>query len=160
MINNIIILEGIDRVGKSTLANIISNTFNIPIYKHIYNTNPENMNNNLETQKMFEILNVYNKNIIFNRFNWSDYVYGTLERNYINAEFNLNSLNNKLLKLNTIFILINPTDLFKSELEYGKPLKNHLKLFNQIYNNYQGIKHKTSYNNFNNTLTWLKNMLL
>ena len=31
----IIIIEGIDRVGKTTLANMLSERFNIPIYKQV-----------------------------------------------------------------------------------------------------------------------------
>ena len=46
----IIIIEGIDRVGKTTLANMLSERFNIPIYK-IYLDNLEVVNQKLDYVK-------------------------------------------------------------------------------------------------------------
>ena len=115
----IIIVEGIDRVGKTTLCNKLSQKTNIPIYKH-KKSNYSEMKNDIETDVMIQLIDLYkllNGNIIFDRFHWSDFVYGALERNYsiANAYNNINIIESKL-KDNAIIIYVKPTDINKSSI--------------------------------------------
>mgnify|MGYP002869187418 CR=1 FL=1 len=88
----VIIIEGIDRVGKSTLAEKLSEQFNIPIFKQTrLGGNNEDGNNSDE----YTILNYgralglvdfwnsesFNDNIIVDRFHWTEAVYSLCDRN-------------------------------------------------------------------------------
>ena len=84
----LIIVEGIDRVGKTTLCNMLKDKLGFKIYKHKNNNfNYSKMDNDNETDKMLQLLDLYEQigsdvNIVFDRFHWSDFVYGKIERNY------------------------------------------------------------------------------
>lgn len=123
----IIIVEGIDRVGKTTLCNKLHERLNIPIYKHDKSKlDYSDMSNESETLKMLHLLDEYD-NIIFDRFHWSDYVYGTIERNYNKkqAVLNLLLIQSKLLLKNARLIYIKPIDLSMSSNQHGKSLVKH-----------------------------------
>ena len=124
------IVEGIDRVGKTTLANKLSTKLQIPIYKH----NNESfdyslMDNTNETDKMIQLLDLYSflsGDIIFDRFNWSDFVYGILLRSYDveRATENLRLINNKLAQLDAKIIYVQPTDIAWSSKMHGSDLSS------------------------------------
>ena len=135
----IIIVEGVDRVGKTTLCNALSNETSIPIYKH-HNIvmNYSDMDNSNETDKMLQLIDVCNithSSIIFDRFHFSDYVYGTLERGYdtISSIENLKLIDNVLRRSNALLILMRPTDIKKSSEEHGKDLTLYFKLMQNAY---------------------------
>ena len=81
---------------------------------------------------MYEILG---GNIIFDRFHWSDYVYGALERNYDTTESskNIEKIEEKLLKNNAIIVYIRPTDIEESSRQHGKNLDKYNKLMELCY---------------------------
>lgn len=136
----IIIVEGIDRVGKTTLCQKISETIKLPIYKHIGDFKYDKMDNDNETDKMLQILEICRLSdtyIIFDRFHLTDYIYGVLERNYsldkalknfVQIEEFLNKMSNKV-----ILILMQPTDVKKSSEEHGKDLSKHKDMFFDLY---------------------------
>lgn len=132
----IIIVEGIDRVGKSTLCKMISDEYKIPTYTHIGKRDFSKINNDIETDKFFQILEICklsNSFIVFDRLYFSDYIYGLLERNYDkdNADKNFSNLDIFIEKnlSNAILILVVPTDIESSSKEHGKSLNEHNRLF-------------------------------
>jgi thymidylate kinase len=123
----VIIIEGIDRVGKTTLCNKLHEATGYEVYKHFGDFDYSKMDNDNETDKMLQMLEIARigkANIIFDRFHCSDFVYGTIERKYnrVKAIENLTKINEKLVQMNAIIIFMDPTDLDKSSKEHGKNL--------------------------------------
>ena len=136
----IIIVEGIDRVGKTTLVNKLKESTGFPVFKHDGSffdySKMDNMN---ETDKMVQLLEfakVTNKpSVIFDRFHASDFVYGSLERGYNEkeAECNFNRIEFAMQGLQVAFVLVNPTDIEWSSKQHGKDLKLHQASFRSIF---------------------------
>ncbi|WP_291632232.1 hypothetical protein [Clostridium sp.] len=152
----IIIVEGIDRVGKTTLCNKLQKELQLQIFKHKNKDfDYKKMDNENETDKMLQLLqlNSYCKEtaIIFDRFCWSDIVYGTLERNYDMAEAmrNLDKIEIELVKQNALIILMESEDLIRSSLEHGANLKQYDILFEKIYKISRVKRVKCSYTKIN-----------
>lgn len=150
----LIIVEGISRVGKTTLCNKLKDTFNIPIYKH--NTSLIDYNKMVddnEVEKMLCMLDVYKtiqSNIIFDRFHFSNAVYGVLLRNYNKTTafenvFKIESYIKKL-NINSILIKVSPNNIEESSKQYGKDLKCYEDLMSQLYENSILDKYNCDYN--------------
>ena len=135
----IIIVEGIDRVGKSTLCEMLTKEFNIPIHKHNGYLKYSELKNTEETDKvlsMLEILNETNGDIIFDRLYFSDYVYGLIERDYPirEAALNLIMLDKYASEMKDVFLIyVLPTDVERSSREHGKDLKQYDNLFSVAF---------------------------
>lgn len=153
--NKIIIIEGISRVGKTTLCNKINKLYNIPIYKHNSKIiNYSEMNDKNETEKMLVMLDVYRTipgNIIFDRFHFSNAVYGILLRNYnVNKSIdNIKIIENYIKSINSrcILIKVSPTDINESSRQYGKDLTQFEYYFQKLYNISILEKYECNYNN-------------
>lgn len=159
----IIIVEGIDRVGKTTLCKKLSKELQMPIYKHKNNQfDYKLMDNNNETDKMLQLLDLYqilNGDVIFDRFHWSDYVYGNIERNYdgYKSSSNVNIIENKLKNMEAIIIYIKPTDLEESSRQHGKDLFKYDKLMDLCYNMCKLKKIKCNYSSIDKIVEEIKN---
>ena len=161
----IVVVEGIDRVGKTTLCNKLKNEFNIPIHKYNGIINYSEMNNREETDKMLmtvQILQETNSDIILDRFNFSDYVYGITERDYgfVAASRWLTIIDEKLSSLEDVFlILVEPTNLERSSKEHGKDLSLHKKLFDDLFKESRiKNKWKCTYNTLNEAIMFIKSV--
>lgn len=134
----IIIVEGIDRVGKTTLVNKLQKRLNLSIYKH-KNTviDYDQMDNINETDKLLQLVDVCNccnSSIIFDRFHLSETIYGILNRNYIvHKAINNFHLVDDALANNAILILVQPTSIERSSLEHGSNLYYHNMMFNAFF---------------------------
>lgn len=160
----IIIVEGVDRVGKTTLCNALSNTLNIPIYKHSQRfMNYSDMDNINETDKMLHLLDLcslVNADVIFDRFHFSDYAYGIIERQYDNttATRNLLMLDSALACMNAIMILMQPTDLISSSKQHGKDLKPYFDLMEKAYAISSTFIYTCNYNHINDIVNEIKEL--
>jgi len=146
----IVIVEGIDRVGKTTLINKIVKELGFIKYEGIEKYDKINSKNfyltqRIETEKLFaatSVLKAIDKmkgNIIIDRFHVSEYVYGLCERGYFNSEcFEVDDI---LGSLNTTLILVRPKDIKQSIKEHGKDLYRHSLLFENFCQE-TSIKHK------------------
>lgn len=143
----LIIIEGIDRVGKTTLCNKVAKECCIPIYRHVGVRDFSKIKNSEETDKFKQIVNICtitNANIILDRFHLSDYVYGIIERGYDKKE----ALHNKQevesymhnIKAKVILVLVSPNNLKRSSQEHGKSLVEHNKLFVKAFEESKIIK--------------------
>lgn len=138
----IIIVEGIDRVGKSTLCNKLSKELRMPIYKHDNKQfDYSAMDNENETDKMLQLIDLYgilNGDVIFDRFHMSDLVYGIMLRNYNvqSASKNYKLIDDRLSGLwrqEAILILVKPTDIEKSSHEHGTDLTEYDRLMQAAF---------------------------
>jgi len=163
----IIIVEGIDRVGKTTLCNILSKKFNLPIYKHIGDFEYSRMDNDNETDKFLQILEICRLSetyIIFDRFHLTDYIYGVLGRNYSidKALKNFVQIEEFLNKMSdgVILIFMQPTDLERSSKEHGSDLSKHNAMFFDLYK-ISKIKNKfqCSYNTMNEAIEYIQTVI-
>lgn len=154
MLPNIIIVEGIDRVGKTTLVNKIVEEYGYKIFKAEL---PELINGYDEIIKMKAILSILklleNDKIIFDRFHFTEYVYGALERDYLNLD--VISIDQELAKLNSLFIYMKPTDINKSSEEHGSDLTKHDVLFDALYLMSDIEKMKCNYNSMDKIIKYL-----
>jgi thymidylate kinase len=129
----IIIVEGIDRVGKTTLCNKLSKELGIKIFKD----NPVHYSSGLKevyTEKVKTLVNMqecFNNDFISDRLHLTEYVYGFCEREYCNMEmFNVDE---QLSKMDCILILVTPVYIERSSKEHGKDLKLHSILMDTFY---------------------------
>ena len=139
----IIIVEGIDRVGKTTLCNKLSKELSIPIYKHNNEQfSYSRMDNDNETDKMLQLIDLYSildGDLIFDRFHISDLVYGTMLRNYnmqsagINYKLIDDRLSNLCFGQEAILILVKPTNIEKSSHEHGADLVEYDRLMQTAF---------------------------
>ena len=156
----IIIVDGIDRVGKTTLCNMLSEALNYPVGKDDsrYAKTYDDMLINAEKDNTF--VNLIEQgcldNVIFDRFHFTEYVYGVIDRGYYNLY--MQDIDERLGELNNIFlILVKPTNIDKSSREHGKSLLRHSEMFYKLYKNTK-IKNKmiVDYNMFSETVSYIK----
>ena len=107
----IVILEGLERTGKSTVAEILENNFGFIRFKdhnHLRSMDLSSIANRLDsTLSMLVSLDKAGKNIVLDRFHISELIYGTNDRGYRDYDFNhiyyidevLSHLNTKLYLL-------------------------------------------------------------
>jgi hypothetical protein len=74
-------------------------------------------------------------------------VYGLLERNYQNKE--MYKIDEYLALMNSLLILVQPTDLVRSSIEHGSDLTNHNTCFELLYDLSEMKKVKMNYENIN-----------
>ena len=151
----IIIVEGIDRVGKTTLCHKLSDVTGYPIYKYHGDVSYDKMDSDNETDKMLQLINVLSIarmqgkeiNLIFDRFSWSDFAYGVTNRNYNveHAVANFIKIDKALKDIGANVILVRPTDIERSSREHGSDLSTKNRLFNQCYIIASCIKFECNY---------------
>ena len=107
----IVILEGLERTGKSTVAEILENNFGFIRFKdhnHLRFMDLKSIANRLDsTLSMLVSLDKAGKNIVLDRFHISELIYGTNDRGYRDYDFDhiyyidevLSHLNTKLYLL-------------------------------------------------------------
>ena len=164
----IIIIDSIDRVGKTTLANKLAERLNARIYKHsIKNGDYSEMKDDSETCAMFALINlanVYRDQItIFDRFHLSNTIYGMIKRNYdvVTSSRNFNAVDSALSEFDDVYLIkVNPTDIDRSSMEHGSDLRPYYELFNKLFANSK-IKNKfeTDYFGIDDLVDTLSNII-
>lgn len=142
----IIIIEGIDRVGKTTLANKLSKELNIPVFKKdriggkkdiTYDSMALNFGNATGLLDMWNWKG-FKQDIIVDRFHWTESVYGSIER-HPETSFYMDIIE-KVMELNKekyLMVYMRPTSIERSSEEHGKDLSEHLKRFDELATNTQ-----------------------
>lgn len=160
--SNIIIVEGIDRVGKTTLCSqIIAKQNKYKIVKYDSQIiKCKDRQNDYETDKSLLTLEMCKKFdcwALFDRLHLSDYVYGIVQRNYNKRKAYENfQLIEKYINQNfenATLILVKPTDIKRSSEEHGRKLSEHEMWFEDIFE-LSKIKNKITcdYNTIDNTI--------
>ena len=132
----IVIVEGIDRVGKTTLCNMLVDE-GFKYFKDVYfdgvpitrKIASEKLRTTLEFLKLFK-----DENIVVDRLHITEFAYGALERNYTSSEVEF--IDKELALLDAVLILVNPInaeDLDRASRVHGKDLTIHNSIFNTFY---------------------------
>lgn len=163
----VIIIEGIDRVGKTTLANMLSERFNIPIYKqeriggNEIQLNMSCRNNGRLMKSSNLLMNYtrartlvdfwnwmgYNENIIMDRFHWTEAVYGFVDRHNPEVRTMMENIEAEMLKQKDKYLIIQvmPVDIKWSSRQHGSDLTRHQKEFDDLYNKSKMNKYRCTY---------------
>lgn len=141
----IIIIEGIDRVGKTTLANKLSKELNIPVFKKdrigkkdtTYDSMIVNFGNASGLLDMWNWKG-FKQDIIVDRFHWTESVYGSIER-HPETSFYMDIIEKSMLlnKEKYLMVYMRPTSIERSSEEHGKDLSEYLKRFDELATNTQ-----------------------
>lgn len=162
----IVIVEGIDRVGKTTLCEMIEEKYksimDIKVFKDDTRYVHNHLNKEVNTEKDNTMVNLIEagviKNIIFDRFHITEFVYGVVERSYKNIDMydidrRLSEIGTKDLKNEdsddidvgmttdgklpneVVLIYVVPVDIKLSSEKHGYNLERHLKWYNDFYDN-------------------------
>lgn len=150
----IIIVEGIDRVGKTTICEKIIEEFSNR-GKHIirfrddtrYHGGHESMD--INTEKINTLQSMIEEgivdNVILDRYHLTEFVYGSCDRGYLNIDMlDIDRrLRNYELVSGTVIVLIvvEPIDVIESSKEHGSDLSVHAALFEKMYNLSQ-VRHR------------------
>ena len=107
----IVILEGLERTGKSTIAEILENNFGFIRFKdhnHLRFMDLKSIANRLDsTLSMLVSLDKAGKNIVLDRFHISELIYGTNDRGYRDYDFeHIYYIDEVLSHLNTKLYLL------------------------------------------------------
>lgn len=130
----VIIVEGIDRIGKTTLCKELSEKLNIPIYKEDKAWERTQEGNRRSQMSLLNLCRVTNCNVIFDRLFTSEYIYGMIDRKNDEAKSRdifWESLAECLKIKNVVYIGMNPTNIEKSSSEHGADLLKHVQCFSE-----------------------------
>lgn len=176
-----IIIEGIDRVGKTTLANKISEELGIKILNDPYmqysylsfneeliaSEKVKESHNDIEIniERMNAFLNYYEQfgnkqqQFIVDRFHVSELVYGWCDRGYLALE-PFEKIDRRLMNLDTIIMYVEPTNLQWSSKQHGKDLYAHHRMFEVIMEtNVKCAVIKCNYNTLNEAVCKVHNVV-
>ena len=129
----IVVVEGVDRAGKTTVANALSKALKIPVFRNKefgFDTESHERGAGYEIQKMWLMINMVealDADVIFDRLHLSEFVYGLIERGYVNN--NVWKVDERLSSLGAIIVHVKPYDIESSSLLHGKDLTAHEKEF-------------------------------
>lgn len=162
--SKIIIVEGIDRVGKTTLIDKIIKELKyakfIPANADLSYRGYPSLAKIIETEKSFATLATLaaledtDYKIIFDRFHISEYVYGKVDRGYINLDcFHLDEV---LAQLNALLIFVHPTDIDRSSREHGGSLNEHYEAFLEFIDGTKLQKLECNYDTIDETVETLR----
>lgn len=110
----IVILEGLERTGKTTVAEILENNFGFISFKdhnHLMEMDPSFIANRLDaTLSMITALDKANVDVVLDRFHLSELIYATYYRGYNRTNFqHIKYIDEVLSHLNTKLILLERT---------------------------------------------------
>lgn len=157
----IIIVEGIDRVGKSTFCKRLNEATGYKVFRDDFRYfKKEYKDQMVNEEKGNTFVNLVEQgvvnNAILDRFHWSEFVYGALERghacgNVFDIERRFANCNEKV-----IIVLVAPTDIAESSNQHGKDLSKHAKLFESLYDQCELESYKITYKDIPNLVQLLK----
>lgn len=135
----IIIVEGIDRVGKSTLCDML-HTEGYKLLDSKIHTSPFSVTSDIFDRlqeertvaqaQLLTLLDVSEK-IVIDRFHLSQIVYGAINR-HRDTQYHMLRLEEMLVQ-NSILVYIRPTDITESNKQHGSNLEQHLAYFDKLF---------------------------
>jgi len=140
----VIVVEGIDRVGKSTLVNLLNKRTGYKVFKKdreyvnglgSYSKDVDAfINYGTIISNIHAINNGYMDNIIFDRFQWTEAVYGYIDRKNKSSYYLMKKAEKKMLYDKWLMVYVRPTDIKRSSAEHGKDLSAHLGMYENMVN--------------------------
>lgn len=127
----VIIVEGIDRVGKTTLVEKICQVTGYKRFRDDFRyMTDENPYGNIQvnTEKINTLMNLIEQglvdNVVLDRFHFTEDVYGLYDRDYNNSS--MVDVDKRLGKLdNVVLVWVQATDVARSSMEHGRDLSWH-----------------------------------
>lgn len=154
-----VLIEGIDRVGKTILANRIKKELDIPVYHDIHKF-PFERKANIE--KMWTLLNAIKcfgvENVVLDRFHATEYVYGKM-RFECEYEDELKELDDEIYMMGFIVIYVKPINVERSSNEHGSDLFKHEQEFMNFWSNSRNVPIVVDYNDIANDFEKIKEKL-
>jgi len=133
----VIIVEGIDRIGKTTLCNALSKKLGFPIYKELGVEKKSREGNVRSQMALIGLCQKTDCNVIFDRMFTSECVYGMIDRGYP-IKYAINDFNCALAEAakipHLVYVGMKSTDIKKSSAEHGKELSKHECMFDTMQN--------------------------
>ena len=139
----IIIVEGIDRVGKTTLANKLDTELGIDVLKmdraggNNSSTYDSAYKNFIRMMTLVEFWNWngFDQDIVIDRFHWTEAVYSKVDRNNDKPLELMKVVENSMLlhRNKYVIVQVQPTDIERSSSEHGSDLSEHEALFDKLY---------------------------
>lgn len=129
----IVIVEGVDRVGKTTLCNMLQSV-GFEYFKDQWVIGGEVR---LSQEKMFSVgkldttiallrqLHQRGINVVVDRLHITEWVYGKLSRGYEPDPVHMNAIDRALAALNPTLVYVKPEDIEASSKQHGKNLEAH-----------------------------------
>lgn len=143
----IVVLDGIDRVGKTTIANLLCNKLGFKCLKIAnefpYDDQAHNVDINAAIIGMLNIVDREKENIVIDRFIMTEFVYGIIDRedDEVLAFEVFTRQASELSKLdNVIMAWVEPYDIDMSIALHGSDLKRHNSMFEHTFMLYEGNK--------------------
>ena len=155
----IIIVEGVDRVGKTTLCEKLEDELGYKRFRDDFRYYGNYKQKSINTEKINTLMNLieggFIDNIILDRFHLTEYVYGDIERGYENKD--MLDIDTRLSKLdNVLLVYISPTDVEKSSEQHGKDLRRHERGMQRFLNKSKLQKINISYNDMDVAIEMIK----
>ena len=156
-----IIVEGIDRVGKTTLVNLLKEKTGWPVLddSYLYETEDMRKDKRVNVEKIKTIVNFardVSDKFIVDRLHWSEMIYGYCDRGYDNVVPVLD-IEDELVKVGAKIILVVPTDIESSSKQHGKDLSKHAKIFEAVFDDSKMKKFRCDYNTLSDAVRWVMN---
>ena len=162
----IIIVEGIDRVGKTTLVNKLNDKLKNVIKLKDYNVCSKDYTDEdfsqfslgkLDTSVAFlKQLSEQGFNIIIDRLHLTEITYGLIDRKVTESE-KIAQLDTILSGLNAILITVMPTDIKWSNAQAEKDLTKHLEAFIMLHDCSEIEKYTTNFHELDKTVEIILN---
>lgn len=135
----VVIVEGIDRVGKTTLVGKLCEALGYQRFRDDFRYMPGDRpweNVEVNTEKINTLMNLIEQglvgNVVLDRFHFTERVYGELERGYINKD--IVDVDERLGKLdNVVLVWVQATDIVRSSREHGKDMSMHEDFMSYLY---------------------------
>lgn len=132
----IIAVEGIDRTGKSTFCEALSDSsgfanFYVPESDIVSNEDKNMYDEADKCLKLAVLANLSATDVVFDRFHISDFVYGIVNRNYdVDEAMKLfKKVDKKLAKLGVVIYYFKPKTVAYSSVLEGRDLTKEYELF-------------------------------
>lgn len=149
----IIAVEGIDRTGKSTFCEALSNktgfvNFYAPESDIVKNKDKNMYDEADKCLKLATLADLSSTDVVFDRFHISDFVYGIVNRNYnIDEAMTLfKKVDQKLAKLGVVIYYFKPIIVAYSSLLEGRDLSKEYELFELFKEASSCVVIETDYN--------------
>ena len=163
----IIAVEGIDRTGKSTFCEALSdNTGFVNFYapeSDIVKNKDKNMYDEADKcLKLATFADLSSTDVVFDRFHISDFVYGIVNRNYdIDEAMKLfKKVDQKLAKLGVVVYYFKPMTVAYSSVLEGRDLSKEYELFEAFKEMSSCVVIETDYNHVTQQVERLMHKLL
>lgn len=143
----IVIVDGIDRSGKTTLCNILAKDFGYKKLeidnKFAYDNQPHNVDVNSAIIAMLKIIDRQAENIVIDRFIVTELVYGIIDRKDDEAKA-LSIFKEQKEHLeemdNVVMVNVMPYDIKRSIALHGSDLTTHKAMIDYAFDMYGGKK--------------------